>query len=139
MPNATLYRVAADGILIVHALFVGFVILGLVLVLIGGWRNWSWVRNFAFRIAHLLAIGIVVALSWLGEVCPLTRWEMGLRARAGDATYPGAFIAHWVEVLLYYRAPGWVFALLYTVFGALVVAAWFRVRPRRRDQSTRSG
>jgi len=131
MPDATLYRVAADGVLIVHALFVSFVILGLLLVLIGGWRNWSWVRNFAFRILHLLAIGIVVAISWLGAVCPLTRWETSLRTRAGDATYPGAFIAHWVETLLYYRAPDWVFATLYTAFGALVVAGWFWVRPRR--------
>ncbi|MGD8380049.1 MAG: DUF2784 family protein, partial [Gammaproteobacteria bacterium] len=62
--------------------------------------------------------------------CPLTRWEMVLRARAGDAVYPGGFIAHWVETLLYYRLPGWVFVTVYTLFGALVVAAWFRIRPR---------
>lgn len=131
MGDVILYRVAADAVLILHALFVVFVILGLVLVLIGGWRNWSWVRNFVFRVVHLLAIGIVVVISWLGALCPLTRWEMELRARAGDATYPGAFVAHWVEWLLYYRAPDWVFAILYTAFGALVVASWFRVRPRR--------
>ena len=60
---------------------------------------------------------------------------MQLRAQAGEAIYSGAFIAHWVESLLYYRAPGWVFALVYTLFGLLVVLSWFLVRPdwsRRR-------
>jgi len=131
MQDSTLYRVAADAVLIVHATFVMFVIAGLALVLIGGWRDWSWVRDYRFRLLHLLAIGIVVVQSWLGAACPLTRWEMSLRARAGDATYPGAFIAHWVERLLYYRAPDWVFVVLYSAFGALVVASWFWVRPRR--------
>lgn len=131
MQNLTLLRIAADAVLLLHALFVVFVILGLALVLIGKWRGWQWVRHFGFRIAHLLAIAVVVLQSWLGVVCPLTRWEMNLRERAGDTTYPGAFIAHWVEGLLYYRAPDWVFVLIYTLFGALVAASWFWVRPER--------
>jgi hypothetical protein len=56
---------------------------------------------------------------------------MNLRTIAGDQTYTGTFIAHWLGQLLYYRAPDWVFVLLYTAFGALVVASWFWVRPRR--------
>ena len=131
MPSATLYRVAADALLMLHAGFVMFVIVGLLLVLIGHWRGWGWVHHFGFRLAHLLAIGVVVLQAWLGAVCPLTSWEMSLRARAGDATYPGAFVAHWVEQLLYYRAPDWVFVALYTAFGALVAASWIWVRPRR--------
>ena len=131
MPDTSLYRIAADAVLFVHALFVAFVVIGLALVLIGNWRGWQWVRHFGFRLAHLLAIGIVVVQSWLGAICPLTSWEMSLRARAGDATYPGAFVAHWVERLLYYRAPDWVFILVYTAFGALVIASWIWVRPRR--------
>jgi hypothetical protein len=131
MTEAALYRIAADAVLILHALFVAFVVLGLALVLIGNWRDWQWVRHFGFRLAHLLAISVVVAQSWLGAICPLTSWEMGLRARAGDATYPGAFVAHWIERLLYYRAPDWVFIVVYTAFAALVAASWVWVRPRR--------
>ncbi len=107
-----------------------FVLFGLVLVIIGGLRSWAWVRNPWFRWAHLAAIGVVVLQAWLGVICPLTTWEMALRERAGDATYSGAFVAHWVESLLYYQAPAWVFGLAYTVFGVLVALAWFRVRPR---------
>jgi multisubunit Na+/H+ antiporter MnhB subunit len=130
METKQLYLVAADATLFIHASFVGFVILGLVMVFVGKLFSWSWVRNRRFRIAHLAAIGIVVLQSWFNVICPLTLWEMELRDKAGDVTYPGSFVAHWLETLLYYRAPEWVFILLYTLFGALVVGSWFWVRPR---------
>ena len=110
------YRIAADVVLAVHVAFVLFVVLGLVLTLIGGARGWGWVRNPWFRVGHLLAIGIVVAQAWLGQICRLTTLEMALRSRAGDAVYSGSFIAHWMEKLLYYQAPLWVFAIVYTAF-----------------------
>ena len=121
----------ADAILVLHALFVVFVVFGLVLILAGGPLGWRWVRQFWFRIAHLAAIGYVVLQAWLGAICPLTLWEMNLRERAGDAVYPGSFMAHWLHQLLYYRFPEWVFVLVYTLFGALVVASWYWIRPRR--------
>ena len=125
-----LYRLAADLLLLVHVLFVAFVIFGLLVVFLGKWAGWAWVRNRYFRVAHLAAIGVVVLQSWLGMICPLTIWEMALRERAGDAVYSGAFIANWLNELLYYQAPAWVFAVCYTLFAVLVVAAWFWVRPR---------
>jgi hypothetical protein len=125
------FLIAADAILILHGLFVAFVVLGLALIFVGRWRRWHWVRGFWFRVSHLVAIGIVVLQSWLGAVCPLTIWEMSLRARAGDSTYEGAFIAHWLQSLLYYEAPLWVFTLVYTLFGLLVCASWWWVPPRR--------
>ena len=124
------YLIAADAILLTHALFVAFIVLGLLLIFLGRLRDWSWVRNFWFRLAHLAGVAVVVMQSWLGAVCPLTTWEMALREKAGDAAYTGAFIAHWLEFLLYYRAPDWVFAAVYTAFGLLVVASWVIVRPR---------
>jgi drug/metabolite transporter superfamily protein YnfA len=128
----TLYLIVADVVLSLHVLFVIFVIAGLLLIFAGKWLNWSWVRNRVFRITHLVAIGIVVLQAWIGMICPLTTIEMWLRERAGDATYGGAFIAHWLESLLYYQAPPWVFAICYTAFGALVVGSWFWVRPNER-------
>ena len=136
MKTQTLYLLAADAMLFLHVLFVAFVVFGLALVLVGGLLGWSWVRNRTFRILHLVAIGIVVLQSWFGMICPLTTIEMTLRARAGDATYTGSFIAHWLESLLYYQAPAWVFAVCYTGFGLLVIASWFWVRPRKPKEST---
>ena len=130
MIGSVSYRIAADLVLAVHTSFVLFVILGLGCILCGGARGWSWVRNPWFRVGHVAAIGIVVAQAWLGAICPLTTLEMALRSRAGDAVYRGGFIAHWMETLLYYEAPLWVFAICYTAFGLLVVASWAFVRPR---------
>ena len=86
-------------------------------------------RNGWFRLAHLTAIAVVAAQAWLGRICPLTILEMWLRRQAGQTTYEGSFIQHWVSEVLYYSAPPWVFVILYTGFGLLVVAAWFLVPP----------
>ena len=131
MESSTAYYMAADAVLLLHALFVVFIVLGLVLIFAGHVFRWSWVKNPWFRLVHLLAIAVVVFQSWLSVICPLTTLEMSLRNRAGDVTYAGSFVAHWLETVLYYRAPPWVFVVCYSAFGALVVASWFWVRPRR--------
>lgn len=124
------FGIAADAVLFVHALFVAFVVLGLLAIYAGYALGWSWVRNPWFRLLHLLAIAVVVTQSWFKAICPLTTLEMTLRKRAGGATYPGSFVAHWIESLLYYDAPAWVFVAAYTAFGALVAASWYWMRPR---------
>lgn len=123
--------ILADSLLILHTLLVAFVILGLVAVYAGHFRNWNWVRNFWFRLSHLAVIAIVVLQSWLGLICPLTEWEMALRERAGGSGYDGSFIQYWLQSILYYSAPEWVFILGYTVFGVLVLVSWFLVPPGR--------
>ena len=125
-----LHAALADAVLLLHFAFVLFVIIGLLLIVAGGLKRWQWVRNGWFRLAHLGAIGVVVAQAWLGRVCPLTTLEMWLRQEAGQAAYEGSFIQHWVGELLYYSAPPWVFVLLYSLFATLVVAAWIVVPPR---------
>jgi len=129
MESRIVYLLAADVLLFTHVLFVAFVIFALLLILVGKLLSWPWVRNPWFRLAHLIAIGVVVLQSWLGVICPLTTWEMALREKAGDAVYAGTFISHWLETILYYSVPAWVFILGYTVFGLLVLAGWFWVRP----------
>jgi hypothetical protein len=131
MESSTAYHVAADVVLLLHVLFVGFVVFGLVLIYTGRALGWSWVRNPWLRLLHLLTIAVVVLQSWLSIICPLTTFEMTLRSRAGESTYVGSFIRHWLETVLYYQAPPWVFVVCYSAFGALVVASWFWVRPRR--------
>ena len=131
MESRTGFLIAADAILYFHALFVSFVLFGLLLIFIGKFLHWRWVRNFWLRIAHLAAIVIVVLQSWLGILCPLTVWEMEFRRNAGDSTYSGSFIAHWIQTIMYYDAPAWIFTLLYSLFGSLGVLSWFWIKPRR--------
>lgn len=129
--SAATSRVLADAVLLLHAAIVLFVVGGLVVIAIGQRTRWPWVNRWWFRVAHLGAIAIVVAESWFGLTCPLTTLESWLRARAGGPSYAQGFVEHWVQRLLYYDAPPWVFALAYTAFALGVAAAWWRWPPRR--------
>ena len=130
-------QLLADLVLLLHFGVVLFVVGGLLLIVVGALRQWAWASALWFRLLHLAAIAVVVGQSWLGIVCPLTTLEMWLRAQARASTYSGSFIEHWVARVLYYEAPSWVFTLVYSVFGLLVVASWivFPPGPRPTRQS----
>ena len=72
------YQIMADGVLLLHVLFVVFVLTGQLLIVLGAYRGWFWIRNWWFRIFHLSAIAIVVAQSWVSLICPLTTLEKKL-------------------------------------------------------------
>ena len=128
--NHTLpYQLLADAVLSVHFAIVLFVVGGLLFIVVGAFRGWRPARTLWFRLAHLAAIAVVVAQAWLGTVCPLTWLEMWLRAKARASTYSGSFIEHWLQRLLYYEAPTWVFTLAYSVFGLVVLATWWYFPP----------
>lgn len=122
----------ADIVLLAHFGLVVFVVGGLAVILVGNLLAWQWVNNPWFRLAHIAAIAVVVAESWLGITCPLTTLESWLRAQAGVSGYEASFIEHWVQRILFHEAPPWVFASAYTAFGLLVAAAWWYFPPRRR-------
>ena len=125
-----MYAVLADLVLSLHVLIVIFVVFGLCAILLGRPFGWSWVRNPILRVIHLVSIGIVMMQAWAGVVCPLTTLEMCLRQLAGQTTYKGSFITHWLSALIYYDLPAWVFTLAYTLFAMLVLFSWYWVRPR---------
>lgn len=118
----------ADIILVIHFLFVLFVVAGLALIWIGAAANWRWVRSFWFRIAHLAAICIVAAEALLGMICPLTAWEDRLRGAPTEA----GFVARWIHRLLFYSFPEWVFTTAYILFALAVALTFWWVPPRRR-------
>lgn len=127
-----MFQLLAEAVLALHFAIVLFVVGGLVVIIVGNVRGWHWVNSVWFRLLHLAAIVIVVAEVWLGITCPLTTLETWLRAQAeaGVATdYNASFVGYWLQRLLFYSAPQWVFVVAYTAFGALVVAVWFRFPP----------
>jgi Protein of Unknown function (DUF2784) len=128
------YQVLADAVLVLHAAIVVFVVVGLVFIVVGNLRHWRWANAPWFRLAHLGAIAVVVAQAWLGVTCPLTTLEMWLRAKAGAATYSGGFVEHWLQRMLYYDAPAWVFALGYSLFGLFVLATWWYFPPASKHR-----
>ena len=123
-------RVLAGLVVVLHALYVAFVVLGMVAIPIGVVLRRGWARSFWFRLLHLLAIGVVVVQELVGTRCPFTVWEDALRIRAGQATYPGAFLGYWVHRLIFVDAPDWAFTLGYCLFGLAVLLAFALAPPR---------
>jgi hypothetical protein len=130
--DLALWRWLADLVLVTHAAYVLFVVGGQTLIVVGWIRGWEWTRCRVFRLLHLAAIGLVMLEAWLGINCPLTTLENFLRLQAGVVTYENSFIAHWLRWVIFYAAPEWIFALIYTVFMALVILTWLAYPPRRK-------
>jgi hypothetical protein len=128
------YQLAADAVVVLHAAYVAFIVLGQLAILVGILARWRWVRNPWFRWSHLTAIAIVVVEALWGVVCPLTVWESWLRSRAGQTSYSGDFIAYWTHEFLFFDFPNWVFTLIYVSFGLLVLATFLLAPPRGRSQ-----
>lgn len=133
MPTVPTLQLLADAVLLLHFAVVAFVVGGLLMIYVGNAKGWSWVNNARFRFLHLITITFVIVQSWLGKDCPLTVLEVWLRERAGQASYQTTFIEHWVQAILYYQAPLWVFTLIYSIFGLLVAATWWYFPPTRRN------
>lgn len=132
------YQTLADTVLLLHFGVVVFVVLGLPVILLGNKLSWFWVNNLWWRLAHLVAIGVVVLQAWLDQYCALTKLESSLREQAGQTGYERSFVEHWVQQLIYYEAPVWVFALVYTGFGLLVALAWWRYPPQADNKQNRA-
>src|SRR5216117_1338477 len=123
------YLLLADAILLLHFLFVALVVGGLVLIWVGYFAGWKFVRNPWFRIAHLLAMAFVVGESILGTMCPLTTSEDRLRMRAGEGTtYAGSFIQYWIHRVMFFEIPERVFTAIYIAFLALIFLSLIVVR-----------
>ena len=85
------YALLADLTLLLHAIFVLFVVLGGLFVL---WRH-----DFAWFHVPCAVWGILIEMQ--GWVCPLTYLENGLRAAANTSGYAGSFIDHYLMLLVY--------------------------------------
>ena len=104
-----LYRIAADGLLLFHLLFILFVLFGGLLVL--KWRPLIW--------AHLPAAAWGVTVEVLHLTCPLTQWENLMRQAAGQTGYGGGFIEHYVWPVIY---PAGLTPSIQLALGSVVLA-----------------
>jgi hypothetical protein len=99
----------ADLVVVVHFLFVLFVVLGGLLVL-----RWP-------RVAYLHIPAAVwgTAIELGGWICPLTPLENSLRQQAGGRVYSGGFIEHYILPVLY---PSALTRDIQLLLGFLVIA-----------------
>ena len=124
------YRILADVIVVAHLAYVLSVILGLAAILLGWVLKWKWIRNFYFRVIHLLLIGIVVLEALFGIVCPLTNWEYDLRQAAGEGVSEGSFMGRLAHDLLFVDLSEGTLTVCYCIFGALVLGTVFLIPPK---------
>ena len=104
------YRALADLVLVLHLVFIVFVVAGGLLTL-----RWRWAP-----LVHLPAAfwGVFVEVS--GRVCPLTPLENALRRAAGASGYSGGFIEHYLVPAIY---PSLLSHPVQLLLGGLVVLA----------------
>ena len=120
-----LYHLLANTLVVVHLAFVGFVVLGSLLVL--RWPRVMW--------AHLPAALWGAIIEFGGFVCPLTPLENYFRLQAGLAEYHTGFIERYLLPLLY---PAQLTRGVQIVLGVGVIAinlcvyAWILRRWKRR-------
>lgn len=123
-----IYRWLADAVVVLHAAFVVFVVLGGFVAL--RWRWVAWLHVPAAVWGALIEVG--------GWICPLTPLENWLRGCAGDAGYSGGFVEHYLLRALYpsglTRTAQWILA---GVVVAVNVAVYARVLRRRRTRGVR--
>ena len=85
------YRLLANAVVIVHALFIVFIVLG-------GFVAWRWRR---VAVLHVPAAIWGVLIEYRGWICPLTPLENSLRTKAGQSGYSGGFIEHYLLPAIY--------------------------------------
>ena len=80
------FRLAADVTVVAHLAFVAF-------LLAGGFVAW---RHPAVLWLHVPAVLASAALAITGRDCPLSAVEALFRHRAGDPSYSGGFVGHYL-------------------------------------------
>jgi hypothetical protein len=101
----------AGSIFAVHLAIIGFNVAGLIVIPLGAWLGWRIVRIAWLRLLHLAMLVIVTVQALAGRACILTIWQNDLTGLS-QPTQP--MIMRWVERLVYWNLPMWVFAVMYS-------------------------
>ena len=117
----------ADIVLVIHFCIVMFITSGFFLIPIGYTSNWGWISNVKFRIFHCGMMMCVTLETLLGIACPLTYLENFLRG----TTQSESFIGYWIQKLIYWDLPTYVFFILYCILLGWTLFMW-RIFPPKR-------
>jgi hypothetical protein len=99
----------ADLVLITHFAIAAFLALGMLLIPLGAYWHWAWVRSRRLRQIHM-GLMVLIAIEALFHItCPLTTLEAYLR----KSTAPESFWADQLGKILYWDLPLEFFTILY--------------------------
>jgi hypothetical protein len=132
--SSAAYSLLATLVLLFHLGVILFNLFGLIAVPLGAWRGWRFVRVLWWRALHLAMLALVAVQAELDQLCFLTQWQHALERAAGEAASDAPFIAGFVNRLVYWPLPLWVFAVAYIAIWIYALLLWVLVPPRRRPR-----
>lgn len=126
-----IYKILADTIVVIHFIWILFMLAGFILTVIGFWQK-RFFDRWVFRTIHLFGILYVSLLALMGKYCPLTILENILRRKYSPfLSYPGSFIIHYLERLVYPEVNPLII-LIPTTFIALFTISVFIIKPPKK-------
>jgi hypothetical protein len=133
-----MYGFLADLMVAIHVGYVGYVVVGQLVIWLGWAMRRQFVRNFWFRATHLLAIAVVAYEELMDIRCPLSVWEEYFRHKAGQDFSGETFLGRMLHSLLFYDFDKSTFDAIYYTTLAVVLLTLVFCRPRlpfRKKQS----
>jgi len=127
--SPTLYLALADAILLLHLGVILFNIFGIVVIPLGAWRGWTFVRVFWWRALHLGTLAVVALQSLFDRLCFLTIWHADLVRIADGRTSNAPAVAAFFSRLIFWPLPAWAFVVLYVAVCLYTLALWRLVPP----------
>lgn len=119
------YRLLADGVVVVHLAFIVF-------VAVGGILAWRWPRLLW---PHLASVAYGAGIVTIGWDCPLTPLEKYFRRLGNEQGYEGGFVDRYVEGVIY---PERYATLLRVLVAALIATGWLGLYLRHQTGTRRA-
>lgn len=128
-----------EGVLALHLGVIAFNLFGLVVIPIGAWRGWTFVRAPLWRWLHLASMAVVALQALAGRACFLTVWQ----DRLSGSTQTPPLIMRFINSMIFWPLPMWVFTAVYAVVFVYVLTLfvvapprpWSKVFPAQREIS----
>ena len=118
-------RILADLVLVLHLLWIAFILLGFPLFL--------WLNNRTGRILHMISLAAMIIMQMTRTICPLTYLEEYLKSQgASGKVYPGQFVTETIERLIYVEDLTLEKVMYATIAYAVIVVSSFWFRPLKK-------
>jgi hypothetical protein len=120
----------AETVLIAHLVVIAFNVFGLIVIPLGGWRRWGFVRMRSWRLLHLGLLAVVALQALVGRACILTILQdtmVGAETRT-------PLIMGFVNRVIFWPLPLWAFAAIYVLVCVYAAALWWIVPPTSRPR-----
>jgi hypothetical protein len=119
-----LFSILADIVIVIHLLWILFLAAG------AYWGR----RRRAVMLVHGAGLGFAVISQIFGWYCPLTHLEVWLAERQSAArAYPGSFIAHYADRLIYINVRPAIIFVFTLVLVAVNIGIYWSVSRKSRD------